>query len=367
MIRDQARALSRKEGWNAYVQSPEHVQPEQLTRTQFCRLGEEAAADYLKRARKWHANIGPIKTPQLADLQEVLWDIVDSNEQDGDQARSAVAVNAFPGLGKSTSVIAFARLLHRREIAESGPLTADGHERLPVCRVGLTGNTGIKDLNRSMLEFFAHPGSLRGTTTELGQRALDCILRCEVRVLIIDDLHFLKWGSSSGIEVSNHLKWISNEFPVTLIMIGVGLDEKGLFSEGLAPGEEALAQTGRRTTLLGMRPFTIDSEAGRREWRQILLTLEKRIVLPDKYPGMLADDLSDYMFVRSTGHIGSLMALVRRGCQRAMRTQEFKLTQDLLDKVRNDEASERARLELQVAMEAGKLTSKPRQVRRGRA
>ncbi|MFJ4513356.1 AAA family ATPase [Streptomyces sp. NPDC088816] len=366
MSSESVHALSRKEGWSAYVQAPDRVQPEPLTRTQFKSLSDDAAVDYLKHLRQWHANIGPVKTPQLAELHETLWDIVDSNEQDGDQARSAVAVDAFPGLGKSTSVIAFARALHRREIGELGALTAEGHERLPVCRVGLTGNTGIKDLNRSMLGFFGHPGRVRGTTTELGQRALDCVLECDVRILIIDDLHFLKWGSSSGIEVSNHLKWISNEFPVTLIMIGVRLAEKGLFSEGRSPGEEALAQTGRRTTLLDMRPFAIDTEPGRREWRQMLLALEQRLVLPDKYPGMLADDLSDYVFARSTGHIGSLMTLIRRGCQRAMRTEEFRLTQELLDKVRIDEASERARQELQTAMERGKLTSKPRQ-RRGRA
>lgn len=69
-----------------------------------------------------------------------------------------MAVDAFPGLGKTTSVLAFARDFHQREIEESGPFTSQGHERIPVCRVGLTGNTGMKDLNRAMLEFFGHPG-----------------------------------------------------------------------------------------------------------------------------------------------------------------------------------------------------------------
>jgi hypothetical protein len=54
------------------------------------------------------------------------------------------------------------------------------------CRVGLTGNTGMKEFNRAMLEFFAHPGTRRGTAADYARRVLDCVLSCEVRVLIID-------------------------------------------------------------------------------------------------------------------------------------------------------------------------------------
>ncbi|MEV0774635.1 ATP-binding protein [Streptomyces sp. NPDC050433] len=331
-----------------------------LTRRRLNALGEGPRAEYDLLRREWHANIGPLKTPQLASLHEDLWDIVDSNLQDGDKAKGAVAIDAFPGLGKTTSVLAFARKFHRREIAERGEFTDKGNERWPVCRVGLTGNTGMKDLNRALLEFFGHPGRARGTTAQFGQRALDCVLSCEVRLLALDDVHFLKWNQTNGIEVSNHLKWIANEFPVTLLLIGVGLADKGLFSEGDARRDAAFAQTGRRTTRLGMRPFTIESEVGRREWRQMLLALEQRVVLADAHPGMLAEDLPDYLFARSTGHIGSLMTLINRGCQRAVRTGSERLDRDLLDGVRNDEASEAARRELEAALEQRKLTSRPR-------
>lgn len=94
-----------------------------------------------------------------------MWDIIDSNAEDGDKVKGAIAIGAFPGLGKTTAVLAFARKYHQREIAEAGRFTPDGHERLPVCRVALTGNTGMKDFNRAMLEFYGHPGRHRGTTT----------------------------------------------------------------------------------------------------------------------------------------------------------------------------------------------------------
>jgi hypothetical protein len=350
--------LARKEGWQRFVNTPARIPPEPLTRKELEALSEEAYDDYNRQRREWHANLGPIKTPQLEALHEDLWDIADSNAQDGDKAKGAVAIDAFPGLGKTTSVLDFAKKFHRREIKELGPETSEGHERWPVCRVGLTGNTGMVEFNRAMLAFFAHPGTSRGNAAHFAHRALDCALSCETKLLIVDDLHFLRWRNTVGVEISNHFKYVANEFPVTLIFVGVGLAARGLFSEGSTYEDAVIAQTGRRTTKLDVRPFAIDTNEGRCGWRQLLLALEQRIVLADKRPGMLADDLSDYLFARSTGHIGSLMTLINRGCQRAVRTGAEVLSCELLDRVKNDEASEKARQELQTAFEARRLTTR---------
>lgn len=334
-----ALTLSRKEGWAAFAEAEPRVRPEVLARSEYLALGERAKAQYDRARRIWHANLGPLRTPHLAELHEDLWDILDSNQQDGDQAKGAVAVDAFPGLGKTTAVLAFARDFHRREIAEGGAFTAGGHERLPVCRVGLTGNTGMKDFNRAMLEFFGHPGRTIGTTAQFAQRALDCVLSCDVKLLIVDDLHFLRWRAAGGVEVSNHFKYVANEFPVTLLFVGVGLAKRGLFSEGESYDNAVLAQTGRRTTRLDMGSFELATDQGRDQWRRLLLALEKRLVLHHIHRGMLADDLFDYLFIRSSGHIGSLMTLINRGCQRAIRTSTERLDEELLDRVKIDQAA----------------------------
>jgi hypothetical protein len=174
----------------------------------------------------------------------------------------------------------------------------------------------MKDFNRALLEVYAHPGCTGGTASQFVQRALDCVLKCETKIIIVDDLHFLKWKLKNGKEVSNHFKHIANEFPVTLIFIGVELERRGLYSEADEAGDVTVAQTARRTTPLTMNPFGVDDDQHRSEFRNFLLAVEQRLVLCKKYPGMLADDLSDYLYVRSTGHIGSLMTLINRGCQR---------------------------------------------------
>ncbi|MFE6625236.1 hypothetical protein [Streptomyces sp. NPDC057740] len=58
-----------------------------------------------------------------------------------------------------------------------------------------------------------------------------------------------------------------------------------------------------------------------------------------EYRGMLADDLFDYLFIRSSGHIGSLMTLINRSCQRAVRTGAERLDEELLSRVKIDQAA----------------------------
>ena len=52
-----------------------------------------------------------------------------------------------------------------------------------------------------------------------------------------------------------------------------------------------------------MREFSIDDDEHRLEWRKLLLSIEKQLVLADKHTGMLADNLSDYLYASSSGRI----------------------------------------------------------------
>ena len=102
-------------------------------------------------------------------------------------------------------------------------------------------------------------------------------LRGVIRVYAVgkvDDLHFLRWHNTVGVEISNHFKYIANEFPVTLVFVGVGLAARGLFSEGHFYEDAVIAQTRQSTTRLDVRPV-IDTDEGRREWRQLLVACRR--------------------------------------------------------------------------------------------
>lgn len=144
-----------------------------------------------------------------------------------------------------------------------------------------------------------------------------------------------------------------------LIYAGVGLAERRLFAEGLTGDSAVMAQTARRWTRLELPPFHIGNRAGRRHWHSLLKATERQLVLAKAQPSMLTE-LGDYLFARTTGHIGSFITLITRGCYKAIRTGSEQLTETLLDTTRIDEASETARHQLQAGFATGKLSSRPR-------
>jgi len=357
--------LSRKEGWREFVNAPRRTRPDALSKSAIRRLSPAAADIYAQRRADWHNNLGPFRTAQLAAVHDSLWDLLDASTQDGNHAKNAIALDGYPGLGKTLAVESFAAEFHAREIRRHGEFTEAGDERWPVCRIGMRGNTSMKDFNVALCDFYAHPVKRRGTTEQLGQQALDDVLSCGTRLIIIDDLHFLHWQKNSGIEISNHFKYIANEFPVTLLSIGIGLSERGVLMEDLCSTIDnadyqdlVLQQTTRRTVMLEMHPFGLASVDERRQWRTLLTTIEERLVLGAKRPGMLADELSEYLYARSTGHIGSLMELIRIGCVRAIRTGTEALDKKLFDSFKIDSAAERARAELAAAFRTRRLSAR---------
>jgi hypothetical protein len=356
---ERAYSLSTKQGWTTFVTVPDRPRPEALDRAGLAALSAAARADYDEQRAVWHANLGPIRTPQMRAVHDDLDDIVEANRQDGDKVKGAAVIDAFPGLGKSTIAQTFARGFHQRQLDRYGPTTAGGHERVPVAHVCLTSSTTKRTFNTMLCRFFHLPGSERGNAEHLGHKAADAVLACDTRLIVIDDVHFLDPRRQDGRDVANHFKYLANTFPVTFLYVGVGITRRGLLAEGLCPSEEELAQNGRRWTTLSVDPFEIETEPGRHTWRRLLLAIEKNLILAEGHPGMVADDLSDYLFARSTGHFASLMTLVARGCRRAVRTGQERLTPALLDQVRNDAAAEAARQELHAAFTHRRLTSRP--------
>ena len=198
-----------------------------------------------------------------------------------------------------------------------------------------------------------------GNADLLAHRAAECVMNCKSRLVIVDDVHFLDVTRRGGREVANHFKWLANVFPVTFLFVGVGLRARGLLDEGLSGADAAFSQTARRWNVLTISPFEIRTQEGRRSWRQLLLGIERELVLAGSWRGMIAGDLGEYLFARSTGHFASLMSLISRGCYRAIRTGAESLTAGLLDEVRIDQAAEDARGQLQAATGTGRPAARP--------
>jgi hypothetical protein len=323
-------SLSRKEGWRRYVEAPARERPGQLPPGQLTRLGGAAREEYDEARHDWHANFGILRTPQLAAVHDELELIVAAGRCDPDRVRGAAVIDALPGLGKTTAVNSFARGFDRDQIRRRGPLTSEGHERIPVFRVGLTSNTTLRTLNRMICQFYGHPGAGRASAAQLASQAVDCVLSCESRVGIIDEIHNLNHGTPAGEDLSDHLKYFTEHLPATFIYAGIDVERCGVFT-----GTRGRQLAGRCELICtGAFPY-------RDEWAQLIAALEATVRLHHHEPGTLPAQ-ARYLHQRTGGMIGSLTHLIRGAAIRAILSGQEEITRPLLDTVRIDHAAESA-------------------------
>ncbi|WP_125777998.1 ATP-binding protein [Antribacter gilvus] len=352
--------LSTKDGWFAMVGAAPRTRPPARSIAELAAMGAGERRRFDQARAGWHANLGPIRTPQVDAVLDGLDEIVGSNQHDGDKVKPAAVLDAAPGLGKTTAAVAFARRFHREQIDLHGDragAVGGSWQRVPVAYLPLTSSTTMRSLNALLCRFYGLPAATRGSATHLAHRAAEAVAGCKTRLIVVDDVHFLDMSRHDGREVANHFKWLANTFPVTFVFVGVGLGARGLLAEGLTGADGAFSQTARRWTVLHLGSFEIGTEPGRRTWRALLLTIEQNLALARPHRGVLSQDLSDYLFARSSGHFASLMSLIGRGCYRAIKDGSETLSIDLLDAVRIDQAAETARKHLTAALDAGLLTT----------
>lgn len=359
-IRDPAEfldplTLSRKEGWRAYVEAPRPEPPDRLSTRQIRNLSPEAAEEYNERRSVWHANFGTIQTAKVKVAARQIDLFVKSNQQRWG-LKPALALTGLPGLGKTELVNSFAKQFHQQRINRYGVMTSNGSERWSVCRIGMKGITGVKEFAWAFLNFYAHPE--RGTADNFLAQAEDLVRECETELLIVDDLHFLRGQYPRVTDLSNLFKYIADNFGLTLLFIGIGLDERAaLIDDQGSYASHEMDQLLRFTTKVKFSKYELKTVAGNKDWHRLLLTIEQLLILANNRPGMLVGDLSPYLHARSGGHIGSLMTLLRLGCQYAIADGSERITKKLLDTFEIDSAAELARRQL--AMKRTPRSGKP--------
>ena len=334
--------LGRKAGWDAYVNAGPREPLPLLTRAEFDGLDAVERADYAEARMVWNANLPTIRTQQMTAANQIIDQVMASNRRDSDRLRGSVVIDAAPGLGKTTIATRYAKDLHRTQYARYGPLTEQGHQRLPVAFVSLGSNTTLKALNRTILEFYGHPAAQSATAARLAALTVDCVISCQTRLIVIDDLHFVDFRHRSGIEVSNHLKWLSNQMPVTFIYTGVQLAERKFFDEGQYGEQAVYAQTSRRATRCPVAPFTLNTPDSARGWTDLLRCFQSHLKLVDTHPGMLTDHAEE-LFARTQGHIASLTNLLDRACYLAISTGTETINPAILARTVGDNAAETSR------------------------
>ena len=202
------------------------------------------------------------------------WSSPPSSRKSPPGAKWIGSVSAPFAVGKSTFTKAWAHALYRLELgtACSDPrptwspepgVTADW---IPQVYITLRTASKIRDVLASLLLTMGYPseGLVRVTTT----RVIHAFRQHGVRLLLIDDCHFLDVSNKASRDMLDFLKYLNSELGElggTMILIGADLQESPLYLD---------PQINARLDRITLGPYGYGTDDERHLWQRFLKDAE---------------------------------------------------------------------------------------------
>lgn len=300
------------DGWATYVAHRDDYQmPPLLTRNAYEGLTPRQRALYNLARKIAVSNLPKQDTPMAAAIRQQIETTVSTNTLNTDPGvRPGLFLSAEGGLGKSTLMYEVAASFDEetRQMADIFPGMFGNLDRwIPVIWINVPPKVSIRGLCRRILNFYGEVPRGVPTETQLTDRVHKLIRDCGTRLIVLDDITRVKMHREADQDAADWVRSLQ-ETSATVIGIGVDVEGCGLLYEGRAGTKQKLllTQTRRRFSVLNLDPFTYNSAEEINEWIAHLAAVEQDLPLLDKTPGMLSDDLSEFLFAQTNGVIGSL-------------------------------------------------------------
>lgn len=204
-----------------------------------------------------------------------------------------------------------------------------------------------KTVCEAILDFYGADHPKRMTLPQMVHAVRTSLYDHGTKVLLLDDISRLRMHREADQDALDLLRSLMS-MHLTLVLIGVGIPDLGLLTEGRRLGGDvipssktgrrcnphAATQTARRFDLIDLDPFRYDTPADIYAWVTHLAGIEDQLRLFRAEPGMLTSGtMPEYLFRRTNGIVGLLERLIEDGCAYATDTGTERLTVDLLDTV----------------------------------
>jgi hypothetical protein len=327
-----------KEDWRAYLDYEPPARPElpppagYQAMSQAQRRGLDTARD------AHHSALVLAWTPPVRRFETEIFELLTANEYAPAGARPGLLIDGPATVGKSTLVKMIARKFELQLRDEHPERFVDQiGDYVPVVYLSVPDAVTPKQISLALARYLHVP--TKGTKDDIDHVILKALRRCGTQLLIIDDLHFLDCSYKEGRASNDHIKYLANHAPCTIVGTGVDLTESPLLSEG--SGTDRNTQTAGRFAHHKLHRFAIATAADRTEWVTVVKTLEDALVLYRHHPHSLARTHWRYLHERTGGSIAALHTLIRRAAIRAVRDGTEAVTRGLLDGITLSFTSER--------------------------
>lgn len=338
---ERGRATTR-DGWWQLVRAEDSVAPKRLTPAKFAALSEGEHAVYRRKRLRHHMNIPPINTTSVASALSQIMPILEGNALTQRRtAKQSVAISGQPHVGKTVLIEAIGKLFEKPRRDEYGwdVRTSKDGLYVPVVMVDLAERTRPVDFDKKLLSFLHAPVGTRATHADIGEAALDHLVRCGTQLVIVDDIHELRMSHEHGQQVNAKIKGIADATGVTFVVAGVDLESAQFLTEGKGSAKHSAAQTRRRFSLFDVEPYAVADDVSRGEWLALLAAIEQELVLVHSREGFLTDHW-DLLFNRTQGLIGTVIALTQQVANAAILDGTERITEKGLATVRVNVAGE---------------------------
>jgi hypothetical protein len=332
------RSFDTKEGWAHFVQEPPSRAPRLPTPEQWSTVSTSQKREFNGERLRHHCRF-TIRTPIMKEIHDDLLRLARTSIYRPPGARPGAVIDGLGALGKTTILAEFGRLFEREIRTQFGVAHDDDDEFIPVCYVSLPATASIRALNASIAEFYGVSVPSRATAEQLTHTIKTVARRCNTVLFLIDEVHYLNLRNESDRKVNDHLKHLANGIAATFVYAGIGLRQRGFLAEGSRGGDAAMSQIQRRFKHYEISPFQIATPDGEREWKSLIKTLERELVLFRQPPGSLVA-LHQHLFERTSGVIGSITELIRQAANLAIEEGSERITQPILDRIELDTSSE---------------------------
>ncbi|NEC91089.1 TniB family NTP-binding protein [Streptomyces sp. SID12501] len=345
------------EDWFAYVFYEPPPRPRLPPYDVYAAMDEDdAERRRLNRDRnRYHSALVLAWTPAVQHFETEITELLAANEMAPPGARLGLLIDGPPTVGKSTLVKMIGRKFEQ-DLREDFP-ERFAPERLgvyvPVVYISLTDQVTPKQISIAIARYLST--STSGTKDTIDDRVLTALTACGTQLIIFDDLHFLDCSLKDGRASNDHIKFLANHAPCTIIGTGVDLEDSPLLSEGgptgpvkrnarvkSPPSSGPRTQTAGRFSRQELNAFALDSEQHILEWVGVIHSLEKVLALYNHEDGSLTRKHWRYLHERTNGSIAGLHALIRRSAVRAVQQGTEAITREIMDSIVLSYAHERA-------------------------
>ncbi|WP_414119771.1 TniB family NTP-binding protein [Corynebacterium nuruki] len=320
--------------WREFV-ARRNIEPEHLTTDQLAAMTADEKDLYDESRFAWLGADIVIETKDLATIDRQVRIIRARLAAQRSTAGRTLALTGRAGVGKSTIAMLMGKR-HEKAVRDKLDSSTPAESIAPVVYLVVPPASTPKMLMRAIARWIGMQVPRGWDAATILDRTVAVLHELKTSMVIVDEVHNLRTNRAAGADAASTLKALTERLDAAIIYCGIDL-----LNSDLLAGEMG-RQIRARTKVYDIRTYSYGGAADRELWAELVAGMEALLPLAEHVPGTLdTPEMSDYLWNRTGGSIGSLRNLLGDAAIEAIFDSTEKITRPGLDAVILDQEAVR--------------------------